>query len=624
MQQRDPSPPPGDRARRFSLFGSRSEPTAPPATAGLPPSAAERAEAVVTAYQEMIQEQLDDGLRAIQMTANTLMHDIAAEVWRTAGGDKQEVADSILQQLSRDQAIRSLIAHSDERFQALATRSARLEDSMNALSEGVRAAREQIAVATDALSEAQGSPVGVAQIRSELKQVTDQVAGAFAALAERDRAIVEAVNLRIREHGELIAQETARISMAMESYVQHGVEAMGQLAGSTDTQMHSMAARDDQIGERVEATIDRRMADLGQQLQLMYDRMGSGSTSLHEEMTFLSDRIGVDARETTEAVSRMVDTRARGLAQMVRSDSERLREEMVRTAQAHDEAFAGMLDEHLAPVSDAITRAAAGLGAQVSDRLREDLSQVIRAGMDETVSRLETRSDELSRLIEGRMDEAVGAIDRNVVRLSDAVEGQFERLGTSAGERAAAAVNQAVGSKFEQVATHLADATAAIERAGAETRTSTERSAAQMAEIRRALVEGQMSHGRELAQTVDSRIASLAKLVRSDNEMLAEQIVADQEASKQALRSMKELQASLPGEVIGMVEQRFASLAESIERSNEMLASRIDRMAEKIGQQQNDEIQVVIDRMGDAMHALASLGKPAGGSRMSEARIELE
>jgi hypothetical protein len=41
------------------------------------------------------------------------MHEVAAEVWRTAAGDKQEVGDSILAELARDQAIRSLIAHSD-------------------------------------------------------------------------------------------------------------------------------------------------------------------------------------------------------------------------------------------------------------------------------------------------------------------------------------------------------------------------------------------------------------------------------------------------------------------------------------------------------------------------------
>jgi len=625
MQQRDPSLPPGDRARRRSLFGGRSEPLPPPAvTAGLTPSAAERAEAVMTAYQEMIQEQLEDGLRAIQHTANTLMHEIAAEVWRSAGGDKQDVAGTILQELSRDQAIRSLIAHSDERFQALAVRTGRLEDGITMLSESVRAARETIQQATDTLADTQGTPMGVAQIRAELSEVTKQVASAFEALAGRDRAIVEAVHARIAEHGEMIAQETARISHAMESYVQHGVEAMGQLAGSTDTQVHSITTRDEEISKRVEATIDQRMARLAEQLQLLYDRMGSGTTSLHEEITFLSDRVGVDARETTEALGRIVDTRARGVAQLVRSDSETLRRELVRSTEAHDATIARVLDERLGQVTDALTRTASGMATEVSGRIREEVSQAIRVKLDETVARLETRSEEQSRLIGARMDEAVTAIDRNVVRLSDSMEGQFERMGKVAGDRAAAAANLAIGARFDDVAARLQDATDAIERAGSESRTATERTATHMAETRRALEERQMAHGRELAQTMDTRIASLAKLVRSDNEMLAEQIVADQEASKQALRAVKELQANMPTEVIGMIEERFASLTESIERSNEMLAARIDRMAETIGRQQNDEIQVVIDRMGDAMHALASLGKPGPSHRSPEPRIELE
>jgi hypothetical protein len=88
---------------------------------------------------------------------------------------------------------------------------------------------------------------------------------------------------------------------------------------------------------------------------------------------------------------------------------------------------------------------------------------------------------------------------------------------------------------------------------------------------------------------------------------------------------MKELQANLPAEVIEMVEQRFASLAESIERSNDMLSKRIDRMADTIGQRYDNDIQVVVDRMGDAMHALASMGRAEPqGARPSEPRIELE
>jgi hypothetical protein len=46
-------------------------------------------------------------------------------------------------------------------------------------------------------------------------------------------------------------------------------------------------------------------------------------------------------------------------------------------------------------------------------------------------------------------------------------------------------------------------------------------------------------------------------------------------------------------------------------------------MADTIGQRQNDDIQIVIDRMGDAMHALASLGKEPG-SRGAGSRIEID
>src|SRR5207344_1392 len=265
MQHRDPSPPPGDRARRRSLFGGRPEDTPPPVKAGLSPSAAERTELVIGAYQEMIQEQLDEGLRSIQHAANALMHEIAGEVWRSAGGDKEAVGSTILQELSRDQAIRALIAHSDERFQALAARTGRVEDTMNMLAESVRAAREEIARSADALAESGGgggaSPLGISQIRAQLDEVSRQVAAAFQTLADRDQEIVDTLHLRIREHGELVVQETARISQAMQEYVQQGVETMGHLAGSADSSMQAMSARDDGTEKRV-PSVDQQISEL--------------------------------------------------------------------------------------------------------------------------------------------------------------------------------------------------------------------------------------------------------------------------------------------------------------------------------------------------------------------------
>ncbi|HET7928404.1 MAG TPA: hypothetical protein VFM40_02520 [Actinomycetota bacterium] len=542
----------------------------------------------------MIQEQLDEGLRAIQHSANALMHEIAGEVWRSTGGDKEEVASTILQELSRDQAIRALIAHSDERFQALAARTGRVEDTMNMLAESVRAAREQIARSADALESGGGgggSPLGIGQIRAQLDEVSRQVAAAFQTLADRDQEIVDSLHLRIREHGELVVQETARISQAMQEYVQQGVEAMGQLAGSADSSMQAMSAHDETV-ERFRS-VDQQITELAEQLQLLYDRTGVAMSSLHESVMFLGDRMGAEARERLEELNRAFEARVLGLANLVRSDSEALRRDLVTRAEAHDATIARLLDERL---------------GQVVETLGDSIAQAMQVRLDESLSALAARTDEQTRLIDARAGETVSAIDRNLIRTVDALDEHFERLGVGVGERAATAAELAIGARFDDVLARLHAATSVIEREGSQTRDA---------------LEANRTHLEETSSALDTRFVALAKLVRSDSETLSGQIVADQDVTKQALRAMKELQASLPSEVIQMVDERFGSLAESIERSNEMLAARIDRMADTIGQRQNDDIQVVIDRMGDAMHALASLGKEPG-SRGPGSRVDID
>lgn len=430
--------------------------------------AAPGVEQLIESYRATAERQLEEGLQRIQLTASSLMHEIAGEVWRTAGGSKEEARSQILQDVVRDQAIRGLIAHSDERFQALAVRTASLEDTLNAVAESIRQTKDQLSGLVESRSPGRDD-----ELRTSLVEVTRQVAAALGSLAERDEAIVEAVRARVREHGELLTQETTRISGAMESYVQHGVRAIGELAGTVEAQVQTIAGREALVAEVVREAIEEHMRLLGEQLQLLYDRMMVGTSSVVEEIArradrgdrrvrevaeylqLLNDRVDVAMRDVVAETRRTLDARVLGLARLVRSDSEALRREFAGTVEAE------------------------------------------RTG--------------LVQLIE---------------------------------------------------------------------------------------------------ETVDQRVARLARLIRSDNQTLAVQIAADQEASKLALRATKELQASLPGEVIEMVEQRFASLAESIERSNEMLAKRIDRMGDRVGERADNDIQVVIDRMGDAMHALASLGRP--------------
>jgi ABC-type transporter Mla subunit MlaD len=474
-------------------------------------------------------------------------------------------------------SIRSLIAHSDERFQALAARTARLEDTLNLVADSVRDAKAQLAEGIGQF----GAPIAYGDavaLRAQLADITREIAGALQTLAERDQEVVEAVRSRILEHGQLITSETTRISRAMESYVQHGVEAIGQLAGSMETQVHALATRDEDIAERIGEAIDRQITVLGEQLQLMYERMAIDTVSITEVITdqgqrdaerakalseyanHVNERIDVARRDILDELNRGLSSRVMGLARLVRSDAEALRREIVRTAETHDEKVAAIVDERLSRVTHEVDAGARTLAEELMRRIALEQQRVIDGRMDEHAQRIEGRMDEYARRIEGRVDGVVAAID----------ERTSERLSAIGG-----GIDQAVGAIDERLA---------------------------------------------------EKMAALARLVRSDNETLAEQIAAGQNAAKQTLRALKELQANLPSDVIEMVEQRLASLAETIERSNETLTKRIDKMTDAIGKRHDNDIQVVIDRMGDAMHALASLGRsePAEERLRSQGRIEIE
>jgi ABC-type transporter Mla subunit MlaD len=572
MPQSDRSPSPGeDQAGRRGLFSGRGRAVPDAVTA----DDAALIQQLMGAYQATIQRQLEEGLTEIRRTANSLMHEIASEVWRAAGGDKDEVRSKILQELSRDQAIRSLIAHSDDRFQALSVRTARVEETLNLVATSLRGAQDRLTSTIQEITP--GSAEDAAALRAQLTEVTRQVGEALGTLAERDQAVVDAVRTRVREHGELITQETTRIAHAMEGYVQHGVEAIGQLAGAMEAQVQAFGTREEEITGRVAQAVEQQMTLLGEQLQLMYERLAIDTTAITEYVTsfaergdehtravgdylhLLHDRVDVVTRDAVAELNHTLEERVMGLARLVRSDAEALRAEIASAGEARDE--------------------------------------VVRSRIDEAITRIESHGDERSRTIDGQMDQALGAMDRNMIRMTDVVESHLERLEQTVADRAARAVEVSLGERFDDVLARLHAATGTLEGHRDEMSSSVD-------------------------ESLDERMGSLARLIRSDNETLAQQIVADQEASKQALRAMKELQANLPAEVIEMVEQRFASLAESIERSNEFLTTRIDRMAEKLGERYDSDIKVVVDRMGDAMHALASLGRPEDAAEAP--RIELE
>lgn len=465
-----------------------------------------------------IDERLDEGLRALEEQATDLMREIAAEIWRASGNDTRPEQDRIVSLLSRDQAIRSLITSNDERFQAIALRSARVEDTMTEVAEHGRAARHAIESSLAAIREIADSPTlhGVDEVRGRLEQVEYHIAAALATMQDRDRAIVETVANQVDAHGQLLAEETAKVIGAIDAYVQTGAEAMGTLSQRVEEHAQAFAEHDGTISETVAERVAIELAPVAEQLEMLAEKVG-----LH----------GRDQEQVRAAIERLVEARIRGVAQLIRSDSE---------------ALQGLIEE-----------------------------------------RTEVQVDTIRETVDWRMAAFAERMD--------------EKLGTVAGEVAAA---------VERVSTGVG----AID--GLDTM----------------LAEGQSAVEERLRLHIDERLTSLAKMIRSDNRALAsavreQQSIApteplDAELVRQTLRAIKELQAGLADDMQSTVDVKLRSISdqlhqetqsttESMVKVAEVLGEKIDRLSVRVDEGYGNDMQVVIDRMSDAIQAMSTVRRSA-------------
>jgi hypothetical protein len=485
--------------------------------------------ALAATIERIVSARLGDAVASIEQTASTVMHDIAAEVWRTAGGDKREVQAKVLESLARDDAIRGLIAHSDERFQALAVRTGRLEDILERLAAETEAATESLQRSVVALEAAIRQPalVEVGDLRERLANVVRQISRALESITERDRILVEAISERIEAHGKVVSDETGRIAQAMQAYVQQGVSALGQLAGRIDTQ-------------------------------------------LAEFQTRFEARIGQDVKSHLEASEQQTRERIVGLARLVRADAQALRGEIARQVDEQDHR---------------ITRATATIES-TTERALEEISRRFRQDAEAGVARIE---ESQRAMLQERLDDALSALDRNMIRMGDHLEAQLDRLGDVVGAQVAQVAAGIIASRVDESMNLLRSSQADVQKA------------------------------------VEDKVTGLARFIRSDNRVLAERVrgLAEHDTSRQALRAVKEMQANLPDEILRVVEMRIEAVADrfhrDIQETTESIAKigaaterKIDQMTARLAHRQDKDMQVVVERMGDAMHALASLNRLAG------------
>lgn len=516
-----------------------------------------------------------------------------------------------------------------------------VEGSVATLRVGVEGTVESLQTGVEGTVESlrTGLQEQVDALRSEVEARAGTIEDHVLSVREHDQGMADRIILNFNEKAEEIRQRTADALATHETWVLRTLDVSMSGFGQS---LEAQGARDDERAAAQEARADERAAA----------REARNEELLERQADRTRDSVVLLANE----VNRTMDARIHGLGQLVRSDSETLRRALVAAAEGHDHALTRALDEQLGQVTAAV--------GQVTETIEHSSSRLL----DEAIRRIGDVRLALDKNAAQLGDVVNGAIDRNMVRMSETLESEIGKVGQVAAQRAAEATDAAVSARLEET---LGDARSRID-ASTETsqrveaamlaglgrleesvgeafeqakRTSEQNSAAQEEAVRtiervqertasmveqasRTIEETQAATDTETARRLDERIGALARMIRSDNRVMVERLqqVAEQEPAKHTLRAVKELQANLAGEVMDAIERRLSAFTEQIHRDTQAMAENVARATEKletaadqVNRRSDAEMQTVIERMGDAMHALASLSRSDGPDR-----IELE
>jgi hypothetical protein len=144
------------------------------------------------------------------------------------------------------------------------------------------------------------------------------------------------------------------------------------------------------------------------------------------------------------------------------------------------------------------------------------------------------------------------------------------------------------------------------------------------------IAETQQSFEERMMNHIDERAGAIARLIRSDSQALANRMASmppvgaasepavDGELVRQLIRSIKELEAGMASDMAGSVDRRFQTLSDQLHKETqlqaeamlkiaEVLGEKIDRLSIRVDEGVGNDIQIVVDRMSDAIRAMSTV-----------------
>jgi hypothetical protein len=297
------------------------------------------------------------------------------------------------------------------------------------------------------------------------------------------------------------------------------------------------------------------------------DAVGVTSDDVMGQLELIKEKVGLHGRDQEQlqaALERMIDARMRGMAELVRSDSRALQK---------------LLEERMAAAGAAPTVLVGEDG-----QLMFDETSITQA--------IDTRMTALAQVVEERMDSLERTMTEQVLALSNATAASMDR-------------------NLEKMAT----------------------AAGQVDGLDELVAESQSAFQDRMLSHIDERMAQIARLVRSDSQALAGKIddmgaaagagaaaseTLDTEMLRSVLRSVKELQAGMASDMLGTLDMRFQQAADQLHREGqeqaeamlkvaEVLGAKIDRLSIRVDEGVGNDLQIVVDRMSDAIRAMSGV-----------------
>jgi hypothetical protein len=144
------------------------------------------------------------------------------------------------------------------------------------------------------------------------------------------------------------------------------------------------------------------------------------------------------------------------------------------------------------------------------------------------------------------------------------------------------------------------------------------------------IAESQQSFEDRMMNHIDERAGAIARLIRSDSQALADRMATlapagaaaepavDGELVRQLIRSIKELEAGMASDTAGSVDRRFQTFSDQLHKETqlqaeamlkiaEVLGEKIDRLSIRVDEGVGNDIQIVVDRMSDAIRAMSTV-----------------